>query len=65
MLDVSPSPVAVTVTVLELGTALAEAVRVNVSLVELTAAAGVAGLADHVAVTPAGNPETENVMLPL
>jgi hypothetical protein len=59
LLPLSPSPVAVTTTATELTGALADAVSVNVSLLVLTLAGGVCGLADHFAVTPAGSPLTE------
>jgi len=54
-----PSPAAVTTNATELTGALADAVSVNVSLLLLTLAGGVCGLADHFAVTPAGSPLTE------
>ena len=51
-----PSPATVTTTVREPATAVEEAVSVSVSLFVLMLADGVAGFADHFAVTPAGNP---------
>jgi hypothetical protein len=54
-LTLRPSPAAVTMTVAELTAAVSDAVRVKLSLLELRLAAGVCGLADHFAVTPAGS----------
>ena len=59
LLLLRPSPAAVTTRAVELTGALADAVRVNVSLLLLTLAGGVCGLADHFAVTPTGSPLTE------
>jgi hypothetical protein len=59
LLALRPSPAAVTTKATELTGAPADAVSVNVSLLLLTLAGGVCGLADHFAVTPAGNPLTE------
>ena len=59
LLPLRPSPVVVTAKGTELTDALADAVRVNTSLLVLTLAGGVCGLADHFAVTPAGSPLTE------
>lgn len=54
-----PSPAAVTTKATGLTSEVADAVSVNVSLLVLTLAGGVCGLADHFAVTPAGSPLTE------
>lgn len=54
-----PSPETVITTVANDGGAVGDAVSVSVSLFVLTPAGGVAGLADHLAVTPAGSPATE------
>lgn len=59
LLWLRPSPTAVTIKAAEPTAAVADAVSVNVSLLVLTLAGGVCGLADHFAVTPAGNPLTE------
>ena len=63
--DVSPSPVAVSVSVDEPAAAVVAATSVNVSAVELTPVAEVRGLADHVAVTPVGRVETVKATLPV
>jgi hypothetical protein len=55
----TPSPETVTITVASDAAAVADAVNVSVSLFVLTLAGGVAGLADHFAVTPAGRALTE------
>ena len=62
---VSPSPAAVIVTVAEATGAVLDAKSANVSEYEAAAEAVVNGFADHIAVTPAGKPLTENVMLPV
>jgi hypothetical protein len=54
-----PSPATVTTTVADDGGAVEDAVSVSVSLFVLTLAGGIAGLADHFAVTPAGSPLAE------
>jgi hypothetical protein len=54
-----PSPAAVTTRVTGPTGALVDAASVNVSLLVLTLAGGVCGLADHFAVTPAGSRLTE------
>jgi hypothetical protein len=59
LLAETPSPATVTTTVAIDAGAVGDAVSVSVSLFVLTLAAGVAGLADHFAVTPAGSPLTE------
>ena len=59
LLAETPSPATVTTTVANDGGAVRVAVSVSVSLLVLTLAGGVAGLADHFAVTPAGNPVAE------
>ena len=59
MLAARPSPVAVTTTVATPTDAVEAAVSVSTSLFVLTLADGVAGLADHFALTPAGSPLTE------
>lgn len=59
LLTLRPSPAAITTKATELTVAPAAAVSVNVSLLVLTLADGVCGLADHFAVTPAVSPLTE------
>ena len=59
LLLLSPSPTAVITSAVEFTGALADAVRVKVSLLLLVPAGGVCGLADHFAVTPTGSPLTE------
>jgi hypothetical protein len=59
LLAETPSPATVTTTVAVDGVAVGDAVRVSVWLFVLTLAGGVAGFADHFAVTPAGRPVTE------
>src|ERR1700733_2673620 len=54
LLAETPSPATVTTTVTSDGGSVEDAVSVSVSLFVLTLAGGVAGLADHFAVTPAG-----------
>ena len=54
-----PSPAEVTTTVAEPTAAVEAAVSVSVSLFVLTLAVGVAGLADHFALTPPGSPLIE------
>jgi hypothetical protein len=54
-----PSPATVTTAVVEAAAPVEEAVSVRVSLFVLMLADGVAGLADHFAVTPGGSPLTE------
>jgi hypothetical protein len=60
-----PSPTAVTTRVAEVAGAEAEAERVRETGLALTLEAAVSGLADHWAVTPAGRPLTEKLVLPL
>jgi hypothetical protein len=59
LLAETPSPTTVTTTVADDGGAIGDAVSVSVSLFVLTLVGGVAGLADHFAVTPAGRPLAE------
>jgi hypothetical protein len=59
LLAETPSPATVTTTVATDGGAVVDAASVNVSLLVLMLAGGVAGLADHFALTPAGRPLTE------
>jgi hypothetical protein len=59
LLAETPSPATVTTTVANDAGVVGDAVSVSVSLFVLTLAGGVAGLADHFAVTPAGSPLTE------
>ena len=59
LLAETPSPATVTTTVANDGGAVGDAVSVSVSLLVLTLAGGVAGLADHFAVTPVGSPLAE------
>jgi hypothetical protein len=59
LLAETPSPATVTTTVATDAGAVADAVSVSVSLLVLILAGGVAGLADHFALTPAGRPLTE------
>ena len=59
LLVLRPSPATVTTTVAKDSGAVAEAVSVSVSLLVLTLAGGVAGFADHFAVTSVGRPLTE------
>jgi hypothetical protein len=59
LLVLRPSPATVTTTVAKDSGAVAEAVSVSVSLLVLTLAGGVAGFADHLAVTPVGRLLTE------
>jgi hypothetical protein len=59
LLAETPSPATVTTTVAEDAETVGDAVSVSVSLLVLTLAGGVAGLADHFALTPVGRPLTE------
>jgi hypothetical protein len=59
LLAETPPPATVTTTVADDAGAVADAVSVSVSLLVLILAGGVAGLADHFALTPAGRPLTE------
>jgi hypothetical protein len=59
LLAETPSPATVTTTVPDDAGAVGDAVSVSVSLLVLTLAGGVAGLADHFALTPVGRPLTE------
>jgi hypothetical protein len=63
--EVRPSPLAVTDKVDDPGAAAPEAVSVSVDPFELVPDAPVIGFADHAAVTPAGNPVSDRVMLPV
>jgi hypothetical protein len=59
LLAETPPPATVTTTVADDAGAVADAVSVSVSLLVLILAGGVAGLADHFALTPVGRPLTE------
>jgi hypothetical protein len=65
LLAETPSPATVTTTVADDGGIVGDAVSVSVSLFVLTLADGVAGFADHLAVTPAGSPVAEKPIIPV
>jgi hypothetical protein len=59
LLATKPSPATVTITAAEPTAVVEAAVSVSTALFVLALADGVAGLADHLALTPAGSPLTE------